>query len=304
MNRSNFLRTRILTQTGETCWFLAILNGFLATDIGRKYLSRALRDFKRQTLTSDEERRNFDTARVPSACLRSYRPTKLFFKVVQMCLLNKVSGGTTLHQNVIRNVIPSVSSMQNIPAQIISDKMMELINTIKASSHTQVYDYNKNLISFASDEPYIKIIKYYADYPTGGASMNVVQSRTNVDSRFQNTPLSFLLVQLINLGATASHPHASHFIAAVRIQGDMYFIDSNGFVGKITGNVIADAKYREFCMQTYGFTFEWSFPVMAVYIKNELPPVRATPGITGKRKRNVNTLRTNRNGRAKKRTRT
>lgn len=271
----NTVRRRSTIQTGQTCWFHSILNGFLVDDKGRRYLQRALADYLR-TMKNSENRRLFSTENsARTTCLTSLRPTHIFFKTIHTLLAGRAPS-STLTNIPVRSIIPSIRNNVEIQANNVSQRLYELLTSLKLTDYCSIYDVNGHRVQDARSGEYIKIVDNYWDN-------NAAQLRTHVPHVVGNTRLTFAIFQLIS---STGNRHSSHFITGyVSRSGARYIIDSNGFVGRINGDILSDENYKNFCTRTYGAPFEMIRARIGVYMKSILAP-GIKNSITGKRGRN------------------
>lgn len=261
-----------------------MLNGFLLTTPGVKYLKRALFNFKRRTLTSDEERRNFNReSHNTSVCLSSMRPTRAFFKMLQDILNTRLQRFTISNVGIRSSLSSNFGPGYDNP----SKRIPEFISTIGLDPYTEYY--GPNGLLRGAREVYLKIHNPHLS--------NNPSHITQIPLEFENLKLSFCIIQLYR---TSGGSHASHFVAGIIINGIQYICDSNGFLGMCRfDDVLTDPTYVRFCIEKYGHPFEWNIYRFGFFFKKNMPELTTTIA-TGVRKRNV-TITKNKNAKPSKR---
>lgn len=284
----NAARRYATFQTGQTCWFHSILNGFLLNRVGRVYLRRALFNFKRQLTGPALREFESNSGRNSGMCPGSLVNSRSFFRKIQTSLY----GGTATRYNFTN--VGNLLSVQNSP-QDPSLKIGDFMTAIGMHDYTTYYNDSVPTTLASSGETYIHI-----EYP-GMITRNLVTPK--IRNRTRN--YSFVVIAL-----SASHggTHSSHAITGLYDDsGNEYILDSNRYMRKLNfEDILTDPQYTAWCIHTYGFKFDSMGYSLRFYIERDALPTRNVFAIAGKRTRNANmALRRNKaNNRPAKRRRT
>ena len=264
------IRKYATIQTGLTCWFHSLLNGFLLNRVGRVYLKRALFNFKRQL--SETARREFENnaSNNSGRCPISLVGSRSFFKRLQNSLFTG-TGGTYSFSNV-GNLI----RVRNRP-QDQYVKIVDFMRAIGMDEYTNYYSDGVLRVPSSSDKAYIHIDTHT---PTKALEIPFIHNRRR--------PYSFVTIQLKS--ANSPGDHSTHLITGIYDDfGYEYIIDSNGFGKKCKfDKILTDPDYTEWCRQVYGTKFTEKYFGLRVYIDRDTIPQRNVFTISGKRERNTN----------------
>lgn len=236
----------------------------------------ALRSYKRQHIKSVEERMRFDMESLSmDLCLNSFRPTRVFFEVINLLLMGRAPT-LQLTDVTARSIIPSVRYQSELPPADVSEKVHEFIGSINLAPFTQWWSHNGQLVSFSTQECHLKIL----DTKVNGQ----VRYWSTVPYELDGFKLNFVVIQL---WSPSNAVHSSHFITGIQMGLTQYIVDSNGYVNKCSfENVINDPEYREFCIRVYGTVYTSSSIRLGFYFSSGFAPIE-TGSISGKRSLNV-----------------
>jgi hypothetical protein len=272
-------------QSGSTCWFHSILNGFILNRIGRVYLKRALFNYKRQL--SGTALREFESANTNTSgvCPRSLVNSRSFFKKLQKAL----NSGSWQRFNS-----SNVGNLLNVSENIYQDQYVKIVDFMVAIGMNNYTDYYRNsqvVTPAPSGEAYIHI-----DSPSP-------LTRTLVTPRIRNSVARNYSFVTIQLKSTGQGQHRLHFITGTYDSyGDEWIIDSNGFKKQCKfEDILTDPDYTAWCIQKYGSKFTEKYYALRVYIERGTLPIRNTVSILPmKRERNISLRRNNQNRPAKR----
>jgi len=267
-------------QSGATCWFHAILNGFITSKYGQVIMYNALAKYMFEHVATKKELEDFI-----SPSLTCVMPGRLhsrfnFYKWLYYWLILSDTSGSRNSRNVMRNLVNAKRNNINERHNNPVTALMQILDRLDIHKYAAFNLVTHNLVS--------RVIYEVPDFWVFGNDrlLNGTVKQGGFGSELPDVleapqygtgvyRLDHMCIG-VKFGDSAG-AHTSHAITGIRCKntGNFMLVDSNiDFLfpcdWRQIDNVTSNQQYAQACMLTYGSPVVLSSIIFVVYVRSNI----------------------------------